>query len=266
MKKALNIILILFFNNLLAQETKTFSSYETFEGVKTIQISNNLCVILYPAHFYGVWIKGDKSLKNCIKMEFKNSVLKVYATEENALVSNAEIIIYLNHLQELQLSGNVSVQSNQKVITDNFKLYSRDNSTFSFPVECKNFTINSDGESRGSVTVKSETVRVNTKGTSQITLKLNTFSIVAEQTDNTYLSLNGTTKTLSATLDKKAELSAWALKAEDVYINSTNSNDIRITAEKRLKINGQGTAKIYVRGKPSEIDTISINKKTKIIY
>tara|TARA_R110000868_G_scaffold86347_7_gene242195 strand:- start:5513 stop:6313 length:801 start_codon:yes stop_codon:yes gene_type:complete len=266
MKKALNIILILFFNSLLAQETKTFSSYETFEGVKTIQISNNLCVILYPAHFYGVWIKGDKILKNSIKMEFKNSVLKVYATEENALVSNAEIIIYLNHLQELQLSGNVSVQSNQKVITDNFKLYSRDNSTFSFPVECKNFTINSDGESRGSVTVKSETVRVNAKGTSQITLKLNTFSIVAEQTDNTYLSLNGTTKTLSATLDKKAELSAWALKAEDVYINSANSNDIRITAEKRLKINGQGTAKIYVRGKPSQIDTISINKKTKIIY
>jgi len=104
-------------NSLLAHKVDTFSSYETLEDVKTIQIQNNLCVILYPANFYGVQIKEDKSLKDIINWGFKSSVLKLYTTEENTLASNAEITLYVKSFKELRLTGNASANRDQKIIT-----------------------------------------------------------------------------------------------------------------------------------------------------
>lgn len=263
------VLLLMFLCDLsFSQEGKTFSTYETFEDVKTIQINNNLCVIFYPTNFYGVSIKGDKSVQQAIKTEFNNSVLKLYSTLENTLTNNAEITIYIKDLKELQLFGTswVQVQTDKKIVSDTFKIFAQEQGSFNLPIDCKSFSLNMDVESKGSLVVASETIQLNTKGSSKVSMKLNATNVSVEQTDDSSVGLSGKTRLLTVNIDKKAQLSAWGLKAEDVYLNSNNANEIRIQVAKRLKINDKGTAKIFVRGNPKQVDTLKISAKTRISY
>ena len=266
MNKTMSLLLLLLYVSSFSQESTTFSSYETLEDVKTIEINNNLCVIFYPTYFYGVSIKGDKSIKDIIKTEFKNSVLKLYTTAENSLTSYAEITIYIKDLKELRLLGTSWVQTDKKIITDSFKIHSTENGNFNLPIECKNFSLFSNLESKGSIFIESEMIQIHMKGSSEISMKLNATNVSVEQKDNSYVGLNGKAQLLTANIDNKAQLSAWNLKTKDVFLNSSSSKDIRIHAENRLKIKDKGTAMIYVKGNPKQIDTLHISKKSKIIF
>ena len=266
MKKSLILFAVLLFNNVLAQKATTFSAYETLEDVKSIQVDNNLCILLYPTNFFGIHIKGDKSLKEVIKWDFEDSVLKLYTTEENTLASNAEITLYVKDFKELRLTGNASVQTERKVITEFFVLYSRDNSTYGFPLECKDFSLVSSGASSGYIDVIAKNVRLNAKNDASTSIKVQATQINIEQTDNSILTLRGKTEGLNAVINKKARLTAWALKAKNVYLLSFNTEDTDIHVDNRLKINAQGNGKIFVNGNPKKIDTIAVNRKTKIFY
>ena len=266
MKKAWCIIVVLSFNYLLAQEVNTFSSYATLEGVKTIEIHNNLCVILYPTYFFGVQINGDRSLKDIIKWKYENSTLILYTIQENTLASNAEIIFYINDLKEVKLLDTASIDTNEKLVTDSFALYSSGESYYNLLIDCQNFNLTMDESSTGNISVEAKNINIDAKGASNISMKLKSNIVNVKQTDKSIVSLNGKTQSLSATVDNKAQLYAWALLAKDVYLFSSNSEDIQVFAEERLKINGQGSGKIYVTGNPKQIDTINLNKKTKIIY
>ncbi|SDE34136.1 Putative auto-transporter adhesin, head GIN domain [Pricia antarctica] len=266
MKIRLGILVLLFGLTLSAQDTSTFSSYETLEGVKIIQIQDNLCAILYPTHFFGVQIKGDKRLKDIIKWDFKDAVLKLYTTEENTTASYAEITLYVKDFEELRLSGNASVQTDEKMVMETFILNSGGNSSYNFPMECTDFTLISAGESTGYLDLTAESVHVQTKNNASTSIKTLGGRVSVELTDNSIVGLRGTAHALSATVNKKARLTAWALKAEDVYLFSSSTADIEIYAKNRLKINGQANSKIYVTGYPRQIDTININKKTNIFY
>ena len=266
MKKAWCIIVVLSFNFLFAQETTTFNSYATLEGVKTIEIHNNLCVSLYPTYFYGVQIKGDRSLKDIIKWKFENSTLKLYTIQENILASNAEIILYVNDLKEVKLSETASIETNEKLVTDSFTMYSLGESYYNILLDCQDFSLIMDGSSTGNISVDAINVHIDAKGTSNTSMKLKSNIINVKQSGKSIVSLNGKTQSLSATIDSKAQLYSWALLAKDVYLFSSNSEDIQVFAKDRLKINGQGSGKIYVTGNPKQIDTINLNKKTKIIY
>ena len=266
MKKAWCIIVVLSFNYLFAQEVNTFSSYATLEGVKTIEIHNNLCVILYPTYFFGVQINGDRSLKDIIKWKFENSTLILYTIQENTLASNAEIIFYINDLKEVKLLDTASIDTNEKLVTDSFALYSSGESYYNLLIDCQNFNLTMDESSTGNISVEAKNINIDAKGASNISMKLKSNIVNVKQTDKSIVSLNGKTQSLSATVDNKAQLYAWALLAKDVYLFSSNSEDIQVFAEERLKINGQGSGKIYVTGNPKQIDTINLNKKTKIVY
>ncbi len=266
MKIILGTLTFLFGSVMLSQEVKTFNSYETLEDVKSIEIHNDLCVILYPTYFYGVQIKGDNRLKDIIKWDFKNSVLKLYTTEENILTSYAEITLYVKGFEELRLSGNASAQTDVKMITESFALFSSGNSTYNFPIECKDFSLIIDGESSGYLDLSAVSLRIQAINAATTYIKYQGNKVTVEQSDNSIVGMRGKAQSLSATIDKNAQLKAWALKAEDVYLLSSNKGDINVYAANRLKINGQGTAKIFVTGSPQQIDTININKKTRIFY
>lgn len=262
----MSLIVALFLNGLCAQEVGTFSDYETLDGFKTLRISDNICVRLYPATFYGIQIKGPKNLKNIIKWELKNSVLRLYTSQEDILASNVEITVYTQDFEELQLFDNAWVQAAKKITVNHFEIHSTDNGTYEFPLACKSLTLVSDLESEGSLTMEAESVRLTSKGNSQISLKMEVTDVNIDQTDESVVGLSGNAKTLSATLDKNSQLIAWGLQAEDVYLLSANTGDISIYARNRLKINGRGSATINVMGQPTQVDTISINKRTKIYF
>ncbi len=266
MKIRLGILTLLFGLALSAQDTVTFSSYETLEDVKTIQIQNNLCAILYPTHFFGVQIKADKRLRDIIKWDFKDAVLKLYTTEENTMASYAEITLYVKNFEELRLSGNASVQTDKNMVLETFILNSSGNSSYNFPMECTDFTLISAGESTGYLDIAAKSVRIQTKNNASTSIKMLGGKVNVELTDNSIVGLRGTAKALSATVNNKARLTAWGLKAQDVYLFSSSTEEIEIYVENRLKINGQTNSKIYVTGSPTQIDTIDINKKSKIFY
>ena len=266
MKIKLGILTLMFGLCLSAQDTGTFSSYETLENVKTIQIQDNLCAILYPTHFFGVQIKGDKRLKDIIKWDFKDSILKLYTTEENTSASYAEIILYVKDFEELRLSGNASVQTDKKMLMETFIISSSGNSSYNFPMECNNFTLISEGESTGYLDLVAESIRIQTKTNASTSIKVLGGKVNVELTDNSIIGLRGSAQALSATVHNKARLTAWGLVADDVYLLSSSTEEIEIYAKNRLKINGQTNSKIYVSGNPTHIDTIDINKKSKIFY
>lgn len=266
MKIKVGVLVLMFGLSLSAQDTGTFSSYETLEGVKSIEIQNNLCAILYPTHFFGVQIKGDERLKDIIKWDFKDAALKLYTTEENTMASYAEITLYVKNFEELRLSGNASVQTDEKMVMETFILNSDENSSYNFPMECAAFTLIAAGESTGYIDLTAQSVRVQTKNNASTSLKVLGGKVNVELTDDSIVGLRGSAQALSATVDKKARLTAWGLKAEDVYLYSSSIADTEIYAKNRVKINGQANSKIYVTGYPRQIDTIDVSKKTKIFY
>lgn len=266
MKKVWFLSVIITSLHLAAQDPKTFSSYETLEGLKTIEIYDNLCVVLYPTYFHGVQIKGDRSSREAIKWNYENNTLKLFTVQENILAANAEIIIFVSDFKELKLFQKASVQTDKKIVTDHFTVYAADNAIFDLPLECLDFHLITEDISTGYLTVEAKNTSIIAKGASSTTMKLTADMITLNQKDKSILSIKGKAQTLSATIENKATLSAWALLAKDVYLFSSNTEDIHVFADNRLKINGQGSGKIYVTGNPIKVDTIGLNKKTRIFY
>ncbi len=266
MKTTIVLFAMLIYNGILAQEATLFNSYETLGDLQTIQISDNLCVVLYPTDFYGVSIKADKRLKDLIKADLQNGVLKIYTSKESVLAAGAEITVYVKDFKTLRLLGDVWVQSERKIMADSFNIQSNDNSAFNLTVACKNFNLNASSNSRGSLFLDAETISMEIKGTSKLYMKLSANAATILQSENTFARLEGKTKSLNAEIGGTSQLSSEFLIADDVYLNSSNSNEIIIYAKNRFKVNGRGSAKIYVKGNPQKIDTIGMNKNTEIIY
>lgn len=266
MKSILKWIILFVLNTTLAQTEKIFTAYETLNDVDTIEIHDNLCVIFYPTYFNGIQVKGNKNVMEIIKWDFENSVLNLYTTEENTLAYHAEIIIYLKGLKELRLSGNASAQTDEKIVTDSLTLYTTDNSTFNFPIECKDFTLFSEGSSSGYLQIGCQNLNIHSKGAATASIVVEADHVNVEQKDESFLQIKGKTRSLSTLLYDKAKISAWTLKADDVYLFSSNTEETKIYVEHRLKLNAQGKGEIYIYGRPRQIDTIAYSKKAKIFY
>lgn len=236
------------------------------DKLKTIEIHDNLCVMLYPTYFNGLQVKGNRSLKDIINWNYQNGTLKVFTVQENMLASSIEIILYVSELKNIILSETASIEANDKVISNNLTLYSLGDSSYDLIVECTDFQLISDISGTSNLSVTAHNIKIDAKGTSTASMKINADKVIVNQADKSLVSLKGKAKSFSATIENKAKLSAWALLAKDVYLHTLNSEDTQVFAEDRFKINGQGSGKIYVTGNPQQIDTIHLNKRTKIFY
>ncbi|MGO4917991.1 GIN domain-containing protein [Maribacter spongiicola] len=266
MKRTICFVTMLCFFRVVAQDSKTFSTYMTLDDLKTIEIHDNLCVTLYPTYFNGLQVKGNRSLKDIIKWNYQNSTLKVFTVQENMFASSIEIILYVSEPKNIILSEKASIEANDKVISNNLTLYSLGDSTYDLIVDCSDFQLISDIAGTGNLSINAQNVKIDAKGTSAASMKIIADKVIVNQADKSMISIKGKAKSLSATIENKAKLSAWALLAKDVYLHTLNSEDTEVFAADRFKINGQGSGKIYVTGNPKQIDTILLNKRTKIIY
>ncbi|WP_027395078.1 GIN domain-containing protein [Aquimarina latercula] len=266
MKGILFILIFMIVLNISAQESKFYSSYSELGTIRSIEVSDNLSVFLYPSSFNGISIRCDKRLKDIVKSDFQNNRLKLYTLQKNSYANTAEIIIYLKSVKELKLYDQAIIKSKKAIISDTLKINVLEKNFYDLISKTKVFSFRSNGTSEGDLNIESNTADFELNGSTMLHATLKADQVTIEQSDNAIVELIGETKLLEAEINNTSILRARNLKAEEVIINSFNSSAIQLYAKNKLTIQGKGNAKVYVSGNPKKIDTLSMNKKTKIIF
>lgn len=115
--------------------------------------------------------------------------------------------------------------------------------------------LSGSGDIVGKTTIKTSNFKTAMSGSGDITLDIESNSIVAAMSGSGDMNLSGSTEHLEVSISGSGDIKAYGLEADNVEATISGSADIEITANESLKARVSGSGDISYRGNPKKIDT-----------
>ncbi|WP_276165923.1 head GIN domain-containing protein [Zobellia alginiliquefaciens] len=116
-------------------------------------------------------------------------------------------------------------------------------------------SLSGSGDIVGQTTLKTSRLKTSMSGSGDITLEVDTDTMVATMSGSGDMNLSGNTRDFEATISGSGDIKAYDLIADNVEATVSGSADIKVTANEKLKARVSGSGDINYRGNPKKVDT-----------
>jgi DUF4097 and DUF4098 domain-containing protein YvlB len=116
-------------------------------------------------------------------------------------------------------------------------------------------SLSGSGDIVGKTTLKASDFKTAMSGSGDVTLDVETESIIAAMSGSGDMNLSGKTRDFDAAISGSGDIKAYDLEADNVEATVSGSADIKVTARKILKARVSGSGDISYRGNPEKVDT-----------
>ncbi|CAM4195468.1 head GIN domain-containing protein [Zobellia roscoffensis] len=116
-------------------------------------------------------------------------------------------------------------------------------------------SLSGSGDIVGRTTLKTPRLKTSMSGSGDITLDVDTDTMVATMSGSGDMNLSGNTRDFEATISGSGDIKAYDLIADNVEATVSGSADIKVTANEKLKARVSGSGDINYRGNPKKVDT-----------
>ncbi|MUH37041.1 DUF2807 domain-containing protein [Zobellia amurskyensis] len=116
-------------------------------------------------------------------------------------------------------------------------------------------SLSGSGDIVGHTTLKTPRFKTSMSGSGDITLEVDTNTLVATMSGSGDMNLSGNTHDFEATISGSGDIKAYDLNADNVEATVSGSADIKVTANEKLKARVSGSGDISYRGNPKKVDT-----------
>jgi hypothetical protein len=194
----------------------------TTDDYDSVSISGWFDVDLVEGNEGEITITGEENLLEYIITEVKDGQLIIKVEDNKNLQpskwkNSIEIIIPVEEIEALSLSGSGDVVSKKTLKTNRFKMTMSGSGDIALPIEAN--------------------------------------TISATMSGSGDMQLSGSTNDFKATISGSGNIKAYELEAEDVEATISGSADMQVIANKSIKARVSGSGDIRYRGNPDKINT-----------
>jgi hypothetical protein len=201
------------YRNPISGNGKVNSSEIKVAGFSKLQISDNLNVLIIPYDTEKVVIEADENIVNIIKVEQKDSVLKIFTDRKIRMARSKKVIVYSNKLNQIEVSSASNITCGDSLISDHLK------------------------------------VVANSAANVKIFGHFNLLEVEASSASE--VTLGGITLELNVNISSAAELHAFNLTAEKANVVATSAADARVYVTGEAWFDASSAADIIYRGNPA---------------
>jgi len=200
-------------NGNITIETRELKSFDQ------IEVSGGFTVILSQGTAARLEVEADENLIDLISTNVKGGVLSVRSKESIRGSRNIKILIEVQDLTKISLSGAVDLSTTAEFTTAHLKI---------------------DGS-----------------GASTLNMVLNVGSLEAELSGANNVTLNGKAESFYAKLTGASDLKAFGFEVNEMEIKVSGAGDARVSVRDKLKVNISGAGSVTYRGDPTIEQSIS---------
>lgn len=209
-------------------------------------------------------LTADDNLANVVKIEVKDSVLKLYTDHKISSSKKFELYLTIEGLEHLIIKNDARVQTTTTIQSKKLYISGYNSSKFDLNIESEDLILNMHRNAGGKISVKSVNTTIAMNDRTDLKAEIDTDKLRTTLNNSAQLTVEGKTDHASINLKKTSELKAkkFTIGSADLY--TSNSSDIDIKVRRNLEVYAQGKSKIYVYGDPN-IEIKGLTDKSKII-
>ena len=222
---------------------------EDLPGYHTIELIDNLDIVLQQSETPGYSITADDNLIDVLKFEVTDSTLTISAFYIITAKKQLDITVRYNELESLVINdGNVSGRS--MVNSDKLAIRTSGFSQADLQFSAGIAAVGMEGNSKAMLNIDSDSLAVSLGDKTEA----NIYSVSTIQDidirDDAIATMEGTTDTLEIKMWGRSKFRAEKLEAHEVDLEILDAASARINAFRRLKLDASGTSKVYLYGDP----------------
>ncbi|WP_074405490.1 MULTISPECIES: GIN domain-containing protein [Aquimarina] len=246
-------------NRIIKELTKDIP--ETFN---TIEIDDELEIILNQNDQNGYYLKTDENLIDIVQFKVTDSVLKIYTTNRIVRSRKLEISLNVKEIEHIILKNDAKIKSDKKLFSEKLFITGYDSSYLDLDVKADDVRVTLYDKVKGKIKIKSKNVAITMNGKTDFKAYVITDKIKVAMTKAAELNMDGDTDYASFDVKDSSKLKAKKMKTSSTDLNTYNSADVYVYAKRNLELYAQGKSIVYVYGNP-ELDVKTLTDRTKII-
>lgn len=238
--------------------------FKTLDGFNTLEIGDNLEVLISQAPNNGYHLQADENLVADINFVVVDSVLKISTTSNITSSKKLKINLTVKNVENITLRDEAKLLSESKLYASNFTFAAFDKATFKLDLKADNsyFRIVRSVSGEIQLTGEKAIMMFDENAFMKADIVLNELEV--KMTGRTDINFSGDVNYLKFTGTDSGTLKGKDLKSSEAEVTISGSSNAYIYANKSLKIYAQDKSTMYVYGKP-EIKVDGLNDKAQII-
>ncbi len=235
---------------------------EELNGFHTIELVDNLEIVLQQSQNPGYTITADDNLIDVLKFEVRDSTLTISAFYTITAKKQLDITVRFDELESIVIKdGKVTGES--VINSDKLAISTSGFSNTDMRLSAGIAALAMAGNSKAILNIDADSLAVSLGDKVQADIYTISSTQDIDIKDDAIASLEGTTDTLDLKMWGRSKLRAEKLEAADVELEILDGASARINAIRRLQLDASGTSKVYLYGDPL-IDILEFTENTTL--
>lgn len=233
-------------NKMVTSEDRNISDFTTIEVV------DNLTVILAYNEQQSVTVEADSNLQSSILTEIDNGKLTIRTSETIGRNKALNIHIKVNkNIEEINAFNKAKINSKNSLPIDQLTLNSFDGSFFNLKLNSKNIHIHSKEKSKLKLDILSESLEVQLDDSCNLTATIDTKDIKIIGLNNASATLKGTSNTMQIEFSGDSYFKGMDFMVANATVKSNNNSKLYVHITKTLNLYANNTSEIHLYANPT---------------
>jgi hypothetical protein len=275
MKKHTALVLLLLVSTLaLAQKNEKIKGSKTVTieqkeigNFNSLEVSDNIEVYLDRGEKCELKIEADDNLHDIITIDLTAKTLRITTTKEAA--NYKKLIVRVTYTKELKMitaHNDAVINAIQEIQLDDITFKIHNNANLFVNVNSKNFTLQSDDNSKTELNLKSEKAIIELSKNTTLKALVSSFELKCDLYQKAKATLEGDVTNATIRLDNNAMLTAnnLVIKNADLLAESYSNCSINVNTSLSIDASGNSTIHLYGQQKINTkrfMDNATLSKK-----
>lgn len=225
------------------------------EFFNKIIVKDDIKVMLSSGNDVELSVETDENLQDAVKTKITGGVLEIYLGQK--IATSKKMLVYVNvadSILTIETRDKSSITTNSEIVVDQLNLMAFDRSKQK--INCKTSTSNiiAEGYSDIGLTLTSEEfTNVTTEQNASVTLNLSTDYLNCITNNNSLIKPLGNCKTIKIEVHDNGNFAGKDMLADEIEVIAFDRSDASVNAAKKLEINAENNAEIYIYDNPEII-------------
>ena len=233
-------------NKIVTSEDRNISDFTTIEVV------DNLTVILVYNEQQSVTVEADSNLQSSILTEIENGKLTIRTSE--AIGRNKALNIHLKvnkDIEEINAFNKAEITSKNSLAIDELTINSFDDSFFNLKLNSKNIHIHSKEKSKLKLEILCEALEIRLEESCNLTATIDTKDIEIIGLDNASATLKGTSNTMQIEFSGDSSFKGMDFMVENATVKSNNNAKLYVHITKILNLYANNASEVHLFANPT---------------
>jgi hypothetical protein len=231
------------------------TQHREIDNFNAILIKDNLHVSISESPNSKVSVETDENLQIAVETRVTNGVLEVYLSQPIARKKKLNVVIGVtDSIQKIEVRDNASLIGENEIHCTNMNIVAQDNASLKLKFRLNNLTATIDDRSDATIEASTkDDVIIALDHNADLKLKTTCDKLSVNVSESSLLKASGNCKDLEIISNDNGSFKGKELLTDNATVQATDRSDVYINASKKLVVNIENNAELYIYDNPELI-------------